>query len=130
MIRRPPRSTLFPYTTLFRSPKTWAIAVVAADGSDPTEGEGLAARVAATDVVPDVERGPAWLPDNRRIAYVRDERQAYNPIYIVDVDSRASSLVRTGTKMNHDITCSPGGLIAFRAQVDQWDQVYIAKLKD
>ena len=111
-------------------PKVWAIAVVAADGSDPTEGEGLAARVAATDVVPDVERGPAWLPDNRRIAYVRDERQAYNPIYIVDVDSRASSLVRTGTKMNHDITCSPGGLIAFRAQVDQWDQVYIAKLKD
>ena len=111
-------------------PKAWAIAVVAADGSDPTEGEGLAARVVATDVVPDVERGPAWLPDNRRIAYVRDERQAYNPIYIADVDSRASSLVRTGTKMNHDITCSPGGLIAFRAQVDQWDQVYVAKLKD
>src|SRR5689334_23794387 len=24
MIRRPPRSTLFPYTTLFRSPRTWA----------------------------------------------------------------------------------------------------------
>src|SRR3712207_7051569 len=23
MIRRPPRSTLFPYTTLFRSPKIW-----------------------------------------------------------------------------------------------------------
>src|SRR3989449_4713149 len=23
MIRRPPRSTLFPYTTLFRSPATW-----------------------------------------------------------------------------------------------------------
>src|SRR3989440_4554828 len=23
MIRRPPRSTLFPYTTLFRSPTTW-----------------------------------------------------------------------------------------------------------
>src|SRR3712207_7194318 len=31
MIRRPPRSTLFPYTTLFRSPKTVAlIAVLAA----------------------------------------------------------------------------------------------------
>src|SRR6266568_3323177 len=111
-------------------PKTWAIVVVAADGSDPTEGEGLAARVVATEVVPDVERGPAWMPDNRRIAYVRDERQAYNPIYIADVDSRTSTLVRTGTKMNHDVTCSPGGLIAFRAQVDQWDQVYVAKLKD
>ena len=111
-------------------PKAWAIAVVAADGSDPTEGEGLAARVVATDVVPDVERGPAWLPDSRRIAYVRDERQAYNPIYIADVDSRTSTLVRTGTKMNHDVTCSASGLIAFRAQVDQWDQVYVAKLKD
>jgi len=111
-------------------PKTWAIAVVAADGTDPTEGEGLAARVVATDVVPDVERGPAWLPDNRRIAYVRDERQAYYPIYVADVESRTSTLVRTGTKMNHDITCSRSGLIAFRAQVDQWDQIYVAKLRD
>src|SRR6266702_3287430 len=111
-------------------PRTWAIVVVAADGSDPTQGEGLAARVVATDVVPDIERGPAWMPDNRRIAYVRNEREAYNPIYVADVDSRTSTLVRTGTKMNHDVTCSPGGLIAFRAQVDQWDQVYVAKLKD
>jgi Tol biopolymer transport system component len=111
-------------------PRTWAIAVVAADGSDPTEGEGLAARIVATDVVPDVERGPAWMPDNRRIAYVRDEKESYNPIYIADVQSRTSALVRTGTKMNHDIACSPTGLIAFRAQVDQWDQVYVAKLKD
>jgi len=111
-------------------PKIWAIAVVAADGSDPTEGEGLAARVVATDVVPDVERGPAWLPDSRRIAYVRDERQAYYPIYVADVETRASTLLRTGTKMNHDVTCSRTGVIAFRAQVDQWDQVYVAKLKD
>jgi Tol biopolymer transport system component len=111
-------------------PKTWAIAVVAADGTDPTEGEGLAARIVATEVVPDVERGPAWLPDNRRIVYVRDERQAYYPIYVADVETRASTLLRTGTKMNHDVTCSRSGLIAFRAQVDQWDQVYVAKLKD
>ncbi len=111
-------------------PKTWAIVVVAADGSDPTEGEGLAARVVATDVIPDIERGPAWMPDNRRIVYVRNERLAYNPIYIADVDSRTSTLVRTGTKMNHDVTCSVSGVIAFRAQVDQWDQVYLAKLKD
>src|SRR5207302_7208974 len=25
MLRRPPRSTLFPYTTLFRSPSPWAL---------------------------------------------------------------------------------------------------------
>src|SRR4029077_4366101 len=75
-------------------PKTWAIAVVAAAGSDPTEGKGargggggadptegkgLGARVVATGVVPDVERGPAWMPDSRRIVYVRDDRQAYYP---------------------------------------------------
>src|SRR2546426_1956523 len=29
MIRRPPRSTLFPYTTLFRSPKTFGEVVAA-----------------------------------------------------------------------------------------------------
>src|SRR5687767_15491157 len=28
MIRRPPRSTLFPYTTLFRSPMSWAIQIL------------------------------------------------------------------------------------------------------
>jgi Tol biopolymer transport system component len=111
-------------------PKAWAIAVVASDGTDPTEGKGLAARVVATDVVPDVERGPAWLPDNRRIAYVRDERQAFYPIHVVDVETRTSTLLRTGTKMNHDVTCSRAGLIAFRAQVDQWDQIYVTKLKD
>src|SRR5437667_5269428 len=30
MIRRPPRSTLFPYTTLFRSTKPWTLASPAA----------------------------------------------------------------------------------------------------
>lgn len=111
-------------------PKTWAIAVVAADGSDPTEGDGLAAKVVATEVVPDVERGPAWMPDGRRIVYVRDEKEAFYPIYIADVEKRASAPLRTGTKMNHDVTCSRGGVIAFRAQVDQWDQIYVARLKE
>ena len=111
-------------------PRVWAIAVVAGDGSDPTAGQGLAARIVATEVVPDVERGPAWMPDSRRIVYVRDEKEAFYPIYIADVQARTSTLVRTGTRMNHDVTCSSGGLIAFRAQVEQWDQVYVAKLRN
>src|SRR2546425_11408654 len=37
MIRRPPRSTLFPYTTLFRSPA--ALARSAADADDPAGGD-------------------------------------------------------------------------------------------
>src|SRR5260370_18660745 len=35
MIRRPPRSTLFPYTTLFRSPAQWAPASRSALPSSP-----------------------------------------------------------------------------------------------
>src|SRR2546429_6690233 len=36
MIRRPPRSTLFPYTTLFRSVETFAVGVI------PQKREGIA----------------------------------------------------------------------------------------
>src|SRR5256885_7898845 len=36
MIRRPPRSTLFPYTTLFRSPVAAAAAATAASGKAST----------------------------------------------------------------------------------------------
>src|SRR2546427_3007293 len=51
MIRRPPRSTLFPYTTLFRSPvdfgnastfvETTSQSVIAADGRRFLEGIGF-----------------------------------------------------------------------------------------
>src|SRR3712207_8121566 len=43
MIRRPPRSTLFPYTTLFRSPHCWAGALIAGIGhrADPGSCQGV-----------------------------------------------------------------------------------------
>src|SRR3712207_4093931 len=44
MIRRPPRSTLFPYTTLFRSPRRHVDVRQAADGLREG-GEGRAGRV-------------------------------------------------------------------------------------
>src|SRR3712207_7814005 len=50
MIRRPPRSTLFPYTTLFRSRESRPEAVVIGDGVDELEvdvGRVLAERVVA-----------------------------------------------------------------------------------
>src|SRR3712207_7028715 len=34
MIRRPPRSTLFPYTTLFRSPSVWTVPAPEVDPVD------------------------------------------------------------------------------------------------
>ena len=109
-------------------PRTWAIAAVAADGSDPTEGERLAARIVATDVVPDVERGPAWMPDSRRIVYVRDEsRRSTRSTSRTSRAARAPSFAPGRSESR--FACSREGLIAFRAQVDQWDQLYVAKLK-
>src|SRR2546430_16129743 len=40
MIRRPPRSTLFPYTTLFRSARVATIALGYADGLHRSASEG------------------------------------------------------------------------------------------
>src|SRR5690242_20812268 len=45
MIRRPPRSTLFPYTTLFRSPVRDGYEVVIVDGSLWTDPEEAHERV-------------------------------------------------------------------------------------
>ena len=49
MIRRPPRSTLFPYTTLFRSVKTGEIA---SEGNSITEGIGNSRITANMEGVP------------------------------------------------------------------------------
>lgn len=111
-------------------PKIWSIVVIAADGSDPTEGEELVTKVVATDVIPDVEVGPAWMPDSNRIVFVKNDRQEYHPIYVADLKEKTITPLKTDTKMNHDITCSADGTIAFRAQVDQWDQVFVMKLKE
>ena len=111
-------------------PKVWSLAVIAADGSDGLSAEAMAKSIVATDVAPDVEQGPAWLEDGQALAYVKDEKQDFNPIYIVDLASKNSVQLKTRTKMNHDVSCGPNGLIAFRAQVDQWDHIFIAKLKN
>ncbi len=111
-------------------PKIWSLVVIDADGSGPSGGEALAARVVARDVIPDIERGPAWMPDSNRMIYVKNDRHSYNPIYMVTVSDKTNVLLETGTKMNHDVVCSRDGTIAFRAQVRQWDHIYIAKLKE
>src|SRR3712207_7398121 len=46
MIRRPPRSTLFPYTTLFRSPQTVDPTTVAVEVLNGSGTSGLAAKAA------------------------------------------------------------------------------------
>jgi Tol biopolymer transport system component len=70
------------------------------------------------------------MPDSSRIVFVKNDRQEYNPIYVADLKEKTVMPVKTDTKMNHDVACSADGMIAFRAQVDQWDQIHTMKLKD
>src|SRR2546430_14993701 len=50
MIRRPPRSTLFPYTTLFRSADQGAVVVLGAGPETRPDEPGVAARAEPRDV--------------------------------------------------------------------------------
>src|SRR2546430_11707842 len=56
MIRRPPRSTLFPYTTLFRSKSTasWRVKIAMEEGwlVNTQERKGYAARLTIGDPLP------------------------------------------------------------------------------
>src|SRR3989475_13225411 len=82
MIRRPPRSTLFPYTTFFRSrPETRIQGIITEGGKAP-------------NVVPDRAAAEFWLryPD---------------PVYLAQVLDRVSDAARaaalaTGTKVHID----------------------------
>src|SRR2546427_9039825 len=90
MIRRPPRSTLFPYTTLFRSVapgqtdqrfrgdtvEMWVISVREARGvPDAAQGSAVAAAVVdAGGLVAEVdEERPRWLEDADHLAGACDQ---------------------------------------------------------
>ena len=111
-------------------PKQWAIVVLDVEQAKSSTLEDLSEFVVATNVIPDIERGPAWMPDSKRIVYVKNHRKEYNPIYLADITTGLSHWVKTNTRINHDIAASTNGLIAFRSQVDQWDRIFIAKIKE
>jgi Tol biopolymer transport system component len=115
---------------LENNPKLWSLIVINADGSSADKGEDLVEKIVAVDVIPDIEGGPAWMLDSKRIVYVKNDEQSYNPIYVVDIENNTNFSINTGTKMNHDVVCSLNGTIAFRAQVEQWDHIYIARLEE
>ncbi len=110
-------------------PKVWSIIVISLDNSNNMNADFLATRVVAANVIPDVEQGPAWMSDSKKIVYVKNDAPAFNPIYLVDIEEKTNLLVKTDTKMNHDVVCSRDGVLAYRAQIEQWDHIYIASLK-
>lgn len=108
--------------------KVWSIVTIPADGSGPSKGTALAERALAVNVVKDPEIGPTWLPGGRSIVYALDRKKEFNPIYVVDAETKTERRVETGTRMNHDLACSAQGVLAFRAQVASWDDIFIAPL--
>ncbi len=111
-------------------PKVWSIGVIGVDGSGQRDLDTLADKIVATNVVPDIERGPTWMPDSKRIIYVKKDEHAFDPIHIADIEAKTNFAIKTGTKMNHDVVCSLHGILAYRAQVEQWDRIYVAELKE
>src|SRR5256886_16179151 len=86
MIRRPPRSTLFPYTTLFRSRsdgRTGGPSVEATKGWTLSVGSYL------------------WCPDSKCVYAVVEERGRDN-IYRIDLPSFRRSLALGGGGVNTD----------------------------
>src|SRR3712207_7890171 len=59
MIRRPPRSTLFPYTTLFRSPSP------ATSARSPTTARSTSTAASTPPPTPTCWRGAAWTWSSR-----------------------------------------------------------------
>src|SRR2546427_7231358 len=89
MIRRPPRSTLFPYTTLFRSSVSRRDAQFHQLGEDPSYVADNAASVAGT------VRLDRFLPDRWGIAApltVRYAATSSDPFYLAGTDLRGDAL--------------------------------------
>src|SRR2546430_3063011 len=77
MIRRPPRSTLFPYTTLFRSP------AAAATLSDPIlPAIGIVTKTSQVRATKGLRPSPS-LPNTRQRGPVRSEAQRETPLEAV-----------------------------------------------
>lgn len=104
----------------------WNIHVVPLRKSKPFRAHELKHTVVARDVMVDLNTGPAWSPDSRKIFYIRKDSRKFNPICAYDLFLGKRYVFKTGTKMNRDILISKLGIMSFRAQVGAWDRVFVA----
>src|SRR3712207_7622089 len=88
MIRRPPRSTLFPYTTLFRSPRPLLIVHGTADALIPVEHARRLYEVAG-------EPKELWLVDGA----------AHCGAYFVDRDRKSTRLNSSHANISYAVFC-------------------------
>ncbi len=106
--------------------RKWNILVVPFVSGKTYQAGELEGMVVAKDVVIDLNTGPAWSPDSRKIFYVKRDPSVANPIYAFDLFTGRSYVFKTKTKMNRDILMSKIGILSFRAQVGVWDRVFVA----
>src|SRR3712207_8371731 len=96
MIRRPPRSTLFPYTTLFRSngggvPNIWVMNPNGANKTNVSDNKSTSAVM------------PAWSPNGAKIAYVGVRSGSTNRnIYVMSASGGGQGPINTNAA--HDIS--------------------------
>lgn len=105
---------------------TWNIHVIPyIEGKIYSEQE-LKRTIIAKNVVVDINTGPAWTPDSRKLFFVKQDINKFNPIYAYDLYTGRSYTIKTNTRMNRDILMSKLGILSFRAQVGSWDRVFVA----
>lgn len=106
-------------------PEIWNLHVIPVNNRTLLESE-RSQSIVASNVVVDLNTGPAWSPDGQKIFYVKQDPKQFNPIYTYKLQQKKSYMLHTGTKMNRDILMSSLGVLSFRAQVGAWDRIYVA----
>ncbi|MCO4768772.1 MAG: PD40 domain-containing protein [Deltaproteobacteria bacterium] len=100
-------------------------------------GDGIPQKL-LEDVIPNERRGPAWTPDSRSIVTVKDDPNAGDPLMIVDVASKLSRALQTGTVNNSEPNVGKDGegrvTVAFVSQgmrgseAQAWRRVWLFTL--
>src|SRR2546422_2472392 len=104
MIRRPPRSTLFPYTTLFRSPQLGAFRCVALTGRRPSHGE---ARERGAQGAEHCRLHQSMSPTPRPPGHARVHPLAGRRIAVTRARDQAGDLVRELEALGAEVVAAP-----------------------
>src|SRR3712207_7383576 len=105
MIRRPPRSTLFPYTTLFRSQLMFPRFVSSGDATQLTQGMNASPGAAVGKAVFSSEEAVRWQQRGEQVILVRRET---NPDDLSGMIAAEGVLTSRGGKTSHAAVVARG----------------------